>query len=59
HSEHPAGTILRADKTGIYVATGTQTLVLEMLQIPGKRAMAVQDLLNSRAAWFEVGTQLN
>lgn len=59
HSEQPAGTILRADKTGIYVATGKDTLVLEMLQIPGKRAMAVQDLLNSRAAWFEVGTQLN
>ncbi|SJL84819.1 methionyl-tRNA formyltransferase [Vibrio palustris] len=58
-SDQPAGTILQADKTGIYIATGHQTLVLETLQIPGKRAMAVQDLLNSRAAWFEVGTQLN
>ncbi|WPC74170.1 methionyl-tRNA formyltransferase [Vibrio porteresiae] len=55
----PAGTIVKADKTGIYVATGKDVLVLEQLQIPGKRAMPVQDILNSRAAWFEVGTQLN
>ena len=55
----PAGTIVKADKTGIYVTTGQNVLVLEQIQIPGKRAMPVQDILNSRAAWFEVGTQLN
>ncbi|WP_434762223.1 methionyl-tRNA formyltransferase [Vibrio fortis] len=53
-----AGTILQADKTGIYVATGQGVLVLEQLQVPGKKAMSVQDILNSRASWFEVGTQL-
>ncbi|KJY93949.1 methionyl-tRNA formyltransferase [Vibrio neptunius] len=52
------GTILQADKTGIYVATGKHVLVLEQLQVPGKKAMPVQDILNSRASWFEVGTQL-
>ncbi|PQJ65205.1 methionyl-tRNA formyltransferase [Vibrio jasicida] len=57
-SDKPAGTIVQADKTGIYVATGNGTLVLEQLQIPGKKAMSVQDILNSRASWFEVGTQL-
>lgn len=57
-SDKPAGTILQADKTGIYVATGQGTLVLEQLQVPGKKAMSVQDILNSRASWFEVGTQL-
>ncbi|RTZ13975.1 methionyl-tRNA formyltransferase [Vibrio aquaticus] len=54
----PAGTILQADKTGIYVATGNGVLVLEQLQVPGKKAMPVQDILNSRASWFEVGSQL-
>ncbi|ELB2758517.1 methionyl-tRNA formyltransferase [Vibrio alginolyticus] len=57
-SGKPAGTIVQADKTGIYVATGNGTLVLEQLQVPGKKAMSVQDILNSRASWFEVGTQL-
>ncbi|UPR58105.1 methionyl-tRNA formyltransferase [Vibrio sp. ED004] len=58
-SNKPAGTILQADKTGIYVATGQGVLVLEQLQVPGKKAMSVQDILNSRASWFEVGTQLS
>lgn len=57
-SDKPAGTIVQADKTGIYVVTGNGTLVLEQLQVPGKKAMSVQDILNSRASWFEVGTQL-
>ncbi|CDU13349.1 methionyl-tRNA formyltransferase [Vibrio coralliirubri] len=58
-SDKPAGTILQADKTGIYVATGQGVLILEQLQVPGKKAMSVQDILNSRASWFEVGTQLS
>ena len=58
-SDKPAGTILQADKTGIYVATGNGVLVLEQLQVPGKKAMAVQDILNSRANWFEVGSVLS
>lgn len=57
-TDKPAGTILQADKTGIYVATGQGVLALEQLQVPGKKAMSVQDILNSRASWFEVGTQL-
>ena len=52
------GTIIQADKTGIYVSTGKDILVLEQLQVPGKKAMSIQDILNSRANWFEVGTQL-
>ncbi|ELE5893789.1 methionyl-tRNA formyltransferase [Vibrio fluvialis] len=58
-SNRAAGTILKADKTGIYVATGAEILVLESLQIPGKKALPVQDILNARASWFEVGSQLN
>ncbi|MBD1559174.1 methionyl-tRNA formyltransferase [Vibrio sp. S9_S30] len=57
-TDKAAGTILQADKTGIYVATGNGVLVLEKLQVPGKKAMPVQDILNSRASWFEVGSKL-
>ncbi len=52
------GTVVKADKTGIYVMTGKDLLVLEKIQLPGKKAMSVQDVLNSRADWFAAGTQL-
>lgn len=58
-SDAQPGTIIKADKSGIYVATGNGVLVLQQLQIPGKKALPVQDILNARAAWFEVGSQLN
>ncbi|RQM65072.1 methionyl-tRNA formyltransferase [Aeromonas enteropelogenes] len=54
-----AGTLLKADKLGIDVATGKGVLRLLTLQPPGKKAMSVTDLLNSRRDWFEPGTQLN
>ena len=54
-----AGTLLKADKQGIDVATGKGVLRLLTLQPPGKKAMSVPDLLNSRRDWFEPGTQLN
>lgn len=57
-SKAPAGQIIRADKTGIYVATGKDVLVLEQLQIPGKKALPVQDILNARSQWFAVGNTL-
>lgn len=57
-SDQSAGTILSADKQGIRIATGQGVLVLEQLQIPGKKALPVQDILNARASWFEVGTRL-
>ncbi|QGZ74911.1 methionyl-tRNA formyltransferase [Aeromonas hydrophila] len=54
-----AGTLLKADKQGINIATGKGVLRLLTLQPPGKKAMSVTDLLNSRRDWFEPGTQLN
>ncbi|RQW61287.1 methionyl-tRNA formyltransferase [Vibrio viridaestus] len=53
------GTVLRAEKSGIAVATGQGVLVLETLQIPGKKALSVQDILNARADWFSVGKVLS
>ncbi|PJG58704.1 methionyl-tRNA formyltransferase [Aeromonas cavernicola] len=60
-SDHgqPAGTLLKADKQGIDIATGKGELRLLTLQPPGKKAMSVSDLLNSRRDWFEAGTLLD
>lgn len=52
------GEILCADKQGIVIACGEQALCITTLQIPGKKAMAASDVLNSRAQWFNVGTVL-
>ncbi|WNC72411.1 methionyl-tRNA formyltransferase [Thalassotalea psychrophila] len=53
-SNKPAGTIVHVDKTGITVATGQGCLKLTSLQLPGKKALAVADILNGRADWFIV-----
>lgn len=54
----PSGTIISADKKGICIATGTNTLCITKLQIPGKKAMSASDVLNSRKDWFAPKTQL-
>lgn len=51
HDKQP-GTIIRADKKGISIATGNGILNITQLQPPGKKAMSAQDLLNSRREWF-------
>lgn len=53
--EQAPGTILRADNEGIVVNTVDQALSMTSLQIPGKKAMAVKDLLNARKDWFTPG----
>lgn len=50
-----AGTILSADKSGICVAAGEQAINIEVLQLPGKKPLPVQDVLNGRADWFKAG----
>lgn len=52
------GTILAADKAGIVVATSDKALCIEQLQLPGKKPMAVQDVLNGYHEWFAVGNVL-
>jgi len=52
------GTILAAGKTGIEVATGKGVLNLESLQLPGKKALAAQDILNGRGDWFSPGNNI-
>ena len=54
-----AGTIISADKNGIVVATVNGALCLEVIQLPGKKALLVKDILNGRSDWFTVGSHIN
>ena len=45
----PAGTVLNESKEGIEVATGKGVLSFSRLQLPGKKAMNVSDVINSRS----------
>ena len=53
-----AGTIVNVDKNGIQVATGQGVLNLEVIQLAGKKAMPVKDVLNSRRELFTVFSNL-
>jgi len=59
HVDKPAGTILSVDKKGIQIATKEGVLNLLQLQPAGKKPMSVQDFLNGRADWFQVGKVIN
>jgi methionyl-tRNA formyltransferase len=48
------GTVLSVGKKGIVIATSEGSLVLQQLQPPGKKALAVTDFINGRADWFPV-----
>lgn len=58
HQAKPAGTVLAVEKNGIQIATADGVLNLTQLQPAGKKPMSVQDFLNGRAEWFQVGTVL-
>ena len=59
HGEAPFGTIIKTDKQGVVVATSSGALCLEVIQLPGKKALAVKDILNGRSDWFTVGSHIN
>ena len=52
------GTIIAVGKAGIQVATSDGILNILQLQPAGKKAMSVQDILNSRREWFIEGNIL-
>jgi methionyl-tRNA formyltransferase len=56
--QQPCGIILSVDKKGITVATGEHALQLTQLQLPGKKALPVQDILNGRSDWFQAGQHI-
>jgi len=49
------GTVVRTDKTAIHITTGFGTIGIETLQMPGKKALAVDDFLRGRE--IPIGTQ--
>jgi len=55
----PVGTIISASKEGIVVSTAKAAICLEVLQLPNKKSLPVKDILNGRADWFKVGTNIN
>ena len=55
----PVGCIISANKEGIVVATAEGAICLEVLQLPNKKALPVKDILNGKADWFKVGTNIN
>lgn len=57
-SDQQPGTIICADKKGIQVVTGSGVLNLEVIQLAGKKALPVQDILNARRELFAPGTHL-
>ncbi|MDT0594790.1 methionyl-tRNA formyltransferase [Glaciecola petra] len=49
------GEIIKFDKTGLFIATIENVLVIDKLQIPGKKPQRIIDLVNGQAELFEVG----
>lgn len=57
--QHTPGTVLKANKKGIQVATSDGILNIERLQLPGKKPAAAQDVINARQQWFTEGKVLS
>jgi len=57
HGRSP-GEVLTSDDGGLVVACGTGALNLKTLQLPGKKALPIKDVLNGHGARFAVGTKL-
>lgn len=55
-STQAAGTIVYADRQTIIVACGDGYLSLQTIQMPGGKALAIKDVLNSKADTFVAGT---
>lgn len=46
------GTIIEANKTGINIQTGKNIIKITQLQLPGKKMLSAQDVLNSKRELF-------
>lgn len=53
-----AGTIISLDRRGMLVATGDQALMVEVIQFPGAKTMAVADWLNANRSQLQVNSVL-
>lgn len=52
------GSITKVAKDGLWIACAQGQLILEQLQIPGKKAMSVDEILRGHPDLFTVGDQL-
>jgi methionyl-tRNA formyltransferase len=52
------GTIITVNKAAIEVACGSESLLIKQLQLPGKKVLPINDILNGHAQRFAVGTVL-
>lgn len=57
-STQPAGQIISADNNGLLISCGEQSLLLTVIQLPGKSRMPVAEILKSRAELFTAQTLL-
>lgn len=53
----PAGTIARADRSGIVVNCGEGQLLIRQLQLPGAKPLTPEQILNGNADLFRIGSQ--
>ncbi len=54
----PLGSITQITAEGLWIACATGQLILEQLQLPGKKAMSVGEILRGHPTLFKVGQQL-
>ncbi len=57
-SPHAPGSISQITEQGLWVACTEGQLILEQLQLPGKKAMKVSEILRGHPDLFKVGDQL-
>jgi methionyl-tRNA formyltransferase len=57
HQEKP-GTILSIDKKGILIAAGEHAILVERIQFPGAKIMAVADWLHAKRDQLYAGMVL-
>ncbi|MBL6735057.1 MAG: methionyl-tRNA formyltransferase [Shewanellaceae bacterium] len=58
NDSRPCGEIIRCDAQGLLISTGQGSLLLEKIQMPNKRSLPVQDIINAHPNWFQLGTSL-
>ena len=57
-SSQTPSTIIRSDERGLLISCGAGSLLLQELQLPGKKVMPIQTILNGHRARFAVGNLL-
>lgn len=59
HSSARPGTVVNCDKNGIKISTSKNILLLQCIQMPGKKPLPVKDILNGNSNAFPTGLLLS